>query len=296
MLRAPTVDRGGGDSLAAHDADFWAESELLWTRHHIVEREWCWSPLEECGKQGAPTCEESEPHRTTNVLETFLCDGSGPYREGYKATFYHDMWQAPEKEPRLPFKWKGTNVCKKIRPSKPAVPGLNYASLSKLTWEEIELNLTRQLEHLEGALLPAVTVGEDHPKVFAQTLQEHKDQGHVHYRRDCGDCLAGAGRARPHRRVAHPEPYVLSMDLAGPLRKGLQKEKYFLVAAYILPESEAVGQSHEEDQEEGFHEGAPDPSDPFDELPASDEEAVDASYLLEDQPKELEPLEGDEPG
>jgi hypothetical protein len=83
------------------------------------------------------------------------------------------------------------------------------------------------------------------------------------------------------------------MDLAGPLRKGLQKEKYFLVAAYTLPEGEAVGQTHEEDQEEEHLEGAPDPSDPFDELPASDEEAVDASYLLEDQPKELEPLEGE---
>ena len=45
------------------------------------------------------------------------------------------------------------------------MPVLSYASLSKLTWEEIELNLTRQLVHLEGALPPTVTVSEGSPTV-----------------------------------------------------------------------------------------------------------------------------------
>ena len=136
--------------------------------------------------------------------------------------------------------------------------GLSVENLSDQSWEEMEKNLFTQLRSLEVSLSPGSRalcqsdlepdfIGKEQPVVAAQTLQEHKDQGHVHYRRDCGDCLAGAGRRRPHRRVANPEPYVLSMDLAGPLRKGRQKEKYFLVAAYTLPEGEAVGSTQEEE-------------------------------------------------
>ena len=76
--------------------------------------------------------------------------------EGYSATFYHETWQAPEKEPRLPFKWTGTSVFKKVKPSAAGASALSYASLSKLTWNEIEHSLNQHLEHLEGALPSAM--------------------------------------------------------------------------------------------------------------------------------------------
>ena len=109
--------------------------------------------------------------------------------------------------------------------------------------------------------------------VAAQTMQEHKDAGHLNYRKDCADCLAGTGRTKPHRRNHHPEANVLSIDLAGPLRKGINKERYFLAASFTVVESttkESEGPFSIEDvpdQEE------PGMEDPFLILEQSDDES-----------------------
>ena len=55
-------------------------------------------------------------------------------------------------------------------------------------------------------------------------------------RKDCADCLAGTGRVKPHRRNHHPDANVLSIDMAGPLRQGVNKERYFLAASFTVGE------------------------------------------------------------
>ena len=71
----------------------------------------------------------------------------------------------------------------------------------------------------------------------------HLKNGHVPYRRDCATCLQAAGLGRAHRRVTIPQPFSLSLDVAGPLKTkgrsmGLVDEdqlKYMLVGAYRVP-------------------------------------------------------------
>ena len=102
----------------------------------------------------------------------------------------------------------------------------------------------------------------------------------MQYRADCPDCIAGAGRNRPHRRVADPEENVLSADLAGPLRNGLHKERYFLVAAFTCrPEEDSPDQDvllpdlEDEVPDMGME-------DPFLELEHSEDEALDVDQPL----------------
>ena len=66
---------------------------------------------------------------------------------------------------------------------------------------------------------------------------EHIGNGHVPFRRDCKQCQIASARDRPHRRVNHPQPYVLSLDLAGPMKKGFIDGKAcrYLMVAYTWP-------------------------------------------------------------
>ena len=74
--------------------------------------------------------------------------------------------------------------------------------------------------------------------------QAHFDAGHLPFRRDCEVCLQAAGRDRPRKRIACPDSYCLSVDLAGPFHEGvdaeLKKAKYFLVATVTIPVKDGV--------------------------------------------------------
>ncbi|CAE7302454.1 unnamed protein product, partial [Symbiodinium microadriaticum] len=74
--------------------------------------------------------------------------------------------------------------------------------------------------------------------------KQHVDSNHEVYRKDCVTCVTARGTGRQHRRVHHPESYVLTADVAGPLSKGLDPTskgtmgknlKYLLVAKYMVP-------------------------------------------------------------
>ena len=69
--------------------------------------------------------------------------------------------------------------------------------------------------------------------------QRHFDAGHVPYRRDCEVCLQALGKDRPRRRLACPESYCLSVDLAGPFGQGVDQKvrvaKYFMTAVATVP-------------------------------------------------------------
>ena len=57
MLRVPTAGRGGGIPRIPL-ADYWEKTPDSWIRHHVVVRRECWSPLEECGGPGMPSCDD----------------------------------------------------------------------------------------------------------------------------------------------------------------------------------------------------------------------------------------------
>ena len=76
--------------------------------------------------------------------------------------------------------------------------------------------------------------------------QRHVATNHADYRRDCVTCVMARGSGRQHRRIHHPETYVLTADVAGPLTPGLDSTskgtlgknlKYLLVAKYLVPKA-----------------------------------------------------------
>ena len=87
------------------------------------------------------------------------------------------------------------------------------------------------------------------PRLRAMTpvqWQKHVASNHADYRRDCATCVMARGSGRQHRRVHHPETYVLTADVAGPLTPGLDSTskgtlgknlKYLLVAKYLVPKA-----------------------------------------------------------
>ncbi|CAE7283168.1 unnamed protein product, partial [Symbiodinium necroappetens] len=85
------------------------------------------------------------------------------------------------------------------------------------------------------------------PRLFAMSPTQwraHVNGSHAEYRKDCATCVMSRGVGRQHRRVHHPEAYVLTSDVAGPLSPGLDATskgsmgknlKYMLVAKYMVP-------------------------------------------------------------
>ncbi|CAE7365496.1 unnamed protein product [Symbiodinium microadriaticum] len=85
------------------------------------------------------------------------------------------------------------------------------------------------------------------PRLFAMSPTQwraHVNGNHAEYRKDCATCVMSRGVGRQHRRVHHPEAYVLTSDVAGPLSPGLDATskgtmgknlKYLLVAKYMVP-------------------------------------------------------------
>ena len=78
----------------------------------------------------------------------------------------------------------------------------------------------------------------------AEQWKQHVDSNHAHYRKDCATCVMSRGVGRQHRRVHHPEAYVLTADVAGPLSPGLDPTskgtlgknlRYLMVAKYLVP-------------------------------------------------------------
>ena len=76
----------------------------------------------------------------------------------------------------------------------------------------------------------------------------HLQNGHVPYRRDCKQCVEGAGLGTFHRRVKHPRSFALSVDLFGPVPvaesgrdescvTGKNVLRYGLVGAFRVPRS-----------------------------------------------------------
>ena len=57
-------------------------------------------------------------------------------------------------------------------------------------------------------------------RMSADQWREHVRRGHLPYRSDCTVCVQAGATGRRHARVEHPAAYVLSADLAGPVKVG----------------------------------------------------------------------------
>ncbi|CAE7202038.1 hypothetical protein AK812_SmicGene402 [Symbiodinium microadriaticum] len=81
-------------------------------------------------------------------------------------------------------------------------------------------------------------------KMSAEQWRRHVQSNHADYHRDCLTCVMAKGRGRRHARVHHPHMFTLTIDLAGPVKPGLDVSskgalgknlKYLLVARDVLP-------------------------------------------------------------
>ena len=79
--------------------------------------------------------------------------------------------------------------------------------------------------------------------------KEHVNSNHAVCRRDCATCVTSRGTGKQHRRVHHPDSYVLTADVAGPLSPGLDPTskgtmgrnlRYILIAKYVVPKQYIV--------------------------------------------------------
>ena len=84
-------------------------------------------------------------------------------------------------------------------------------------------------------------------RMSAEQWKDHVRRGHLPYRADCTVCVQAGGTGRRHSRVEHPSAYVLSSDLAGPVKvPGTDPDargafpkpfKYIFVAKLRVPRS-----------------------------------------------------------
>ena len=84
---------------------------------------------------------------------------------------------------------------------------------------------------------------EGHVKVKKMTWEQHCQNGHVPFRRDCRTCQEQSAKSKPHRKVMHPLAATLSLDTAGPYpiaKDGREMAKYILVGTYtwLLPQEQ----------------------------------------------------------
>ena len=101
----------------------------------------------------------------------------------------------------------------------------------------------------------------------------HVMRNHQPFRRDCAVCVRNAATGRRHKSTLHPSGYVLSVDVAGPLKgHGRSPDgkffKYFVVGAFRIPKED--GPVHEAVR------GHPIPPDLEDEEELSEDEVEEA--------------------
>ena len=115
---------------------------------------------------------------------------------------------------------------------------------------------------------------EGEGKLAKFSLEEwriHLRRDHLPYRKDCRECIQRA-TGKPHRRVAHPSAYVLSIDTAGPFRAtGTDGARYLLVGCFRFPKIPETG----DPEQSGVQPGDVDkPDDEGDWLPGMEGEDV----------------------
>ena len=78
----------------------------------------------------------------------------------------------------------------------------------------------------------------------AEAWRRHVANGHLPFNRRCRACVMGSGVGLQHRKVMYPTSFSLSLDVLGPIQKGIfedsvasqPRHKYALIGAYRVPE------------------------------------------------------------
>ena len=153
-------------------------------------------------------------------------------------------------------------------------------------------------------------------RMSAEQWREHVQRGHLPFRADCSVCVQAGATGRSHSRVEHPSAFVLSADLAGPVKIGgtdpdargvhPRKYKYIFAAKLRIPKSFAEdgrggwvsydkGELNLEEYEEADDGLAPEailPGSGVGEIPAVDEEG-DAEPQLKENARRDHDLDPD---
>ena len=117
------------------------------------------------------------------------------------------------------------------------------------------------------------------------------------FRRDCAPCLRNGGVGRQHRATPNPRAYVLSVDVAGPLRrKGRSADgkgfRCFLLGAYRFPKQDLEMEKGHPIPEGDVSEGEEPPLPPPVEEPP---DAHDDELEMEDGPEEDDEVDPPDP-
>ena len=106
-------------------------------------------------------------------------------------------------------------------------------------WARWSPGLTQAVgKYLDAALRQGSTVEGMRRLQVQQSMKDHVLAGHVPYRKDCYACVAGRAKKQNHYRQTVSDSFVLSVDLAGPFKRGVHegaKARYFLAAVFSVP-------------------------------------------------------------
>ena len=197
----------------------------------------------------------------------------------------------------------GTNM--KLRLPKERNPGAKGRGDGKRTDSSA---LARWVPGLCDAIASACATAlqeeqEPEVKVKALSWDQHVQNGHVPFRRDCRVCQQQSATSRPHRKVKHPLAGTLSLDTAGPYPvapNGRDIAKYILVGTYTwlmpsdLPDPPDALPPHEDDEERGPILDEEEEEDPQQDQGEGAEEEQDGQMEEKEDEKQEDEEEGQE--
>ncbi|CAE7364368.1 unnamed protein product, partial [Symbiodinium microadriaticum] len=110
---------------------------------------------------------------------------------------------------------------------------------------------------LVDAMVMGLRFWARHPRCYpmlraftAEQWRRHVQSNHADYHRDCLTCVMARGTGRRHARIRHPDMFALTVDIAGPVKPGLDVSskgtmgknlRYMMVAKYVFPKEYVRG-------------------------------------------------------
>ena len=106
------------------------------------------------------------------------------------------------------------------------------------------------MREVARAIIHQIQKTEAGPRLKKFGWEEHLQNGHAPFRRDCYICQQSRQKQNPHRRVKRPLSGVLSLDTAGPYRDGndlVMTSRYLVVGTFTWAVQKGVKAFEEPD-------------------------------------------------